>query len=139
MTDDIIKVIRSRSTWSETLHACARDEHVWRVARALTRGETTVYGKLSSTAEQIERGQMQSLLWFAALLAYLVAGFCVLLLLGSGARGGSGTLVFLGSVPSLLSALLLSVFHAVNHQPRWRMAGRMRMHTSAHMGFLSRP
>lgn len=135
LTDDIIKVIRSRSTLSETLHACAQDEYVWQVARALARGRTTVYAKTLSTPEQIERGETQSLLWFAALLAYLIAGFCLLLLYGPGARSGSGNMVFLGTVPSLLMALLFSAFHAMNHHPHWRMAGSTRMQTSAHTGF----
>ncbi len=135
LTDDIIKVIRSRSSWSDMLHACAEDEYVWRVARSLARGGTIVYGKLLSTPEQIERGQTQSVLWFAALMAYLVAGLCVLFLKGYGAVGGSGSEAFLGSVPSLLMALLLSAFHAVNHHPHWRMAGSTRMQTSAHTAF----
>ena len=135
LTDDIIKVIRSRRSWSDVLHACAEDEYVWRVARSLARGGRTVYGKLLSTPEQIELGQTQSVLWFAALLAYLVAGLCVLFLKGPGAVWGSGSEACLGSVPSLLMALLLSGFHAVNHHPHWRMAGSTRMQTSAHSAF----
>jgi hypothetical protein len=135
LADDIFKILRSRGRWDEVLKARVQDEFVWPLAGALARGNRTVYAKFLPRVQDVETGRTQSPLWFAALLAFLVAGFSVLLLSGPGARIGSGSVVFLGSAPSLLLAVAASLFHGLNQHPHWRQAGSVRLQTATATAF----
>lgn len=130
LSDDILKVLRSRGRWDDVLKARTQDEFVWPVARALARGNRTVYAKMLPTAQDVAAGRTQSPLWFAALFAYLVAGFSLFLLSGPGARIGTGSVVFLGSVPSVVLVIAASLFHGWNQHPHWRLAGSVRLQTA---------
>lgn len=130
LSDDIFKILRSRGSWEEVLKVRSQDEYVWPVARALARGNRMVYAKMLPTAQDLEAGRTQMPLWFAALFAYLVATFSLLLLSGPGARIGSGSIVFLGSAPSVVLAVASSLFHGWNQHPHWRQAGSVRLQTA---------
>ncbi|HEX7770523.1 MAG TPA: hypothetical protein VF422_10900 [Dokdonella sp.] len=133
--DDIVKILRSRGRWDEVLKARAQDEFVWPVARALASGKRTVYAKMMPDRRDVEAGRTQAPLWFAALLAFLVAGSTLFLISGPGARIGSGSTVFLGSAPSIALALASSLFHGWNRHPHWRMAGSVRLQTATATAF----
>lgn len=135
LTEDIIKIIRSHGHWDETMRACVEDEYVWPVAQAMARGRRTVFGRHLASSEGIEQGRTQQPLWFAAVMAYAVAGGCLPLLYGPGAALGQGEWVFLGSLPSLVFSLALGLIHGLNHHPHWRLGGSVRLQTSALNGF----
>lgn len=135
LSDDILKILRSRGRWDEVRKARVQDEFVWPVAHALARGNRTVYAKFLPSAQDVEAGRTQSPLWFAALLAYLVAGFSLFLLSGPGARIGTGSAMFFGSVPSVALVIGTSLFHGWNRHPHWRQAGSVRLQTTTSTGF----
>jgi len=130
LTDDIAKLIRSHGRWVDASRAALADAYVWTVAGAMARGSRTVYGKDLPGEVAIARGESPVLVWWIALMAYLTAGLCLLLLHGPGAARGSGNLWFLATLPSLLMLIGFSVFHAVNHHPHWRLAGSVRLQTT---------
>lgn len=130
LTDDIAKLIRSHGRWIDVSRAALADAYVWTVAGAMARGSRTVYGKDLPGEVAIARGESPVLVWWIALMAYLTAGLCLLLLHGPGAARGSGNLWFLATLPSLLMLTGFSVFHAVNHHPHWRLAGSVRLQTT---------
>jgi hypothetical protein len=130
LTDDIVKLIRSHGRWIDVSRAALADTYVWTVARAMARGSRTVYGKGLPDEGAITRGESPVLVWWVALMAYLTAGLCLLLLHGPGAARGSGNLWFVATLPSLLMLIGFSVFHAINHHAHWRLAGSVRLQTT---------
>lgn len=135
LTDDLVRIALSMERRTATLQERVEDEFVWPVARAMAVGRTTVYAKMLPSESDIASGRSQSPTWLAAGLAYLIGGFTVFMLTGSGSPMGTGDLLFLGSLPSLALSLVFSLLHGVNRHPHWRQAGSVRLQTVATTGY----
>jgi hypothetical protein len=135
LADDAVKILIARGRSLEVRQERAEDEFVWPLARTLARGRVAMPAKwLPSESDLVElRSQMP--LAGAILMACMSSGLALPLMYGSGASIGSGTMVVLGSLPSVLLTVGFSILHGFNRHAEWRRAASVRLQTSAATGF----
>jgi hypothetical protein len=132
LSDDILKILRSRRAFGEIRRERAEDEFAWPIAGALARGRQRLLRKGMPTLEKLEQRTTEWPLAPFAFLAYGLLGFCVMMLTGGGAVYGSGSTVFLGTLPSVLLSVGFGLLHGLGRHPHWRRAASVRLQSTAY-------
>lgn len=135
LTDDIVSILRARGRSEQVQRERVEDEFVWPLADALARGRATLHARRMPREAHLAQVRSKNPLSGSAFLAYLMAAFALPLMYGHGAALGSGTMVVLGSAPSLLLTVTFGVLHGVNRHAAWRRAASVRLQTSAATAF----
>lgn len=129
--DDIARVMRSHGRLQEFERLQVEDEFVWPVAGALARGRRSVPAKGVPELADVAARRSPMPLGGAAFLAFLMCAFALPFLLGPGAVIGSGTLVALGSAPSVALSVAFAFLHRTAEHRDWRRAASVRLQTGA--------